>query len=152
MDRIGDLTVHATATITGLSDALDRFAAQMDDIASRLARIERRTEALARAVGGIATEQTTHDLIEETLMADLTAVVDDLTARVTEMTDVEESAGALLGELGAKVAELTTELQTAGVDPALVQRLTDLGTAISDEDGKLAAAVAANTPAAPAEG
>lgn len=149
MARPGDLSIHAYATIAGLSDALVRFADQMDDIASRLARIERRQIALARALGQISDEQLTHDLMEEHLMSDLTTVVTDLEARVTEMVDVEESAAAALNGLGAEVATLTQELADAGVDPALVARLEALGTVITDEDGKLAAAIAANTPAAP---
>jgi hypothetical protein len=67
------------------------------------------------------------------------------------MADVEGSAATALGELGAQVAALTQELADAGVDPALVERLQALSTVISDEDGKLSAAIAANTPAAPVE-
>jgi hypothetical protein len=158
-DRPGAaLMASTTATVeiavvsqARILDAPAALAAQMDDITTRLARIDRRQAALARAVGGIAEEQTTHDLLEDAQMSDLEAVEAGLEARVTEMVGVEESAATALGALGAKVTELTDELANAGVDPALVAKFEALATTISDEDGKLTAAIAANpAPAATA--
>lgn len=132
----------APSTVTAAIAVVDQTR-----ILDALTRIEHRLDAIEQAISRVHGEQLTHDLTEETLMSDLNAVVTDLETRVSDMTDVEESASTLLAELGAKVGELTTDLQNAGVDPAIVQRLTDLGHVISDEDGKLAQAVAANTPA-----
>lgn len=68
------------------------------------------------------------------------ASLDALTAQVTANTTVVESALTLIN--GFSVA-----LAAAGTDPA---KLADLATQLKSEDDKLAAAVAANTPAAPA--
>lgn len=134
-------------------EAFARNAAQMDDIASRLARLDRHVAALMRATAGIE-EQITHDLMEETLMSDLSTVVADLETEVAANTNAIESAATAFGTLGAKVLELQKELDqalanTGTVPQEMLDRLSALGTVISDEDGKLSAAVTANTPAAP---
>jgi len=67
------------------------------------------------------------------------ATLNDLQNEVTALTTVEESAEALISGLSA-------QLKAAGTDPAAIQKVID------DLDaGKtaLAAAVTANTPAAP---
>jgi hypothetical protein len=72
---------------------------------------------------------------ESKIMADLTA----LTAAVQRETDVEQSAVVLL-------QQLKSQLDAAGTDPVALKALSDqLG---SNADA-LAAAVVANTPAAP---
>ncbi len=68
------------------------------------------------------------------------AAVDDLTAQVAANTSVIESAITLLGNIKAL-------LDAAGTDPA---KLAALSATLAAEDDKLAAAVVANTPAAPA--
>jgi chromosome segregation ATPase len=73
---------------------------------------------------------------QEQVMADLTA----LTAEVERNTAVDQSAIALLNGLAAQIEALKT-------DPVALQNLADTMRGSSDE---LAAAVAANTPAAPA--
>lgn len=71
---------------------------------------------------------------EKSIMADLTAI----TAQVAQNTTVEESAVTLIKGLAAQI-------QAAGTDPAALQALvTQLNGSATD----LAAAVAANTPAA----
>jgi len=72
---------------------------------------------------------------QEQIMADLTA----LTAEVARNTSVDESAIALLTGLAAQIEALKT-------DPVALQALADTMRGSSDA---LAAAVAANTPAAP---
>lgn len=68
------------------------------------------------------------------------ALLDTLTAEVARNTTVEQSAITLLQGLKA-------QLDAAGTDPVALKALSDqLGT----NDDALAAAVAANTPAAPA--
>jgi hypothetical protein len=74
----------------------------------------------------------------DTIMADLS----NITAAVQATTDVEQSAILLLNNLSA-------QLTAAATDPAAVQALADQLTAKS---GELAAAITANTPAAPAAG
>lgn len=67
------------------------------------------------------------------------AAIDDLTAQVAANTSVIESAITLLGNIKAL-------LDAAGTDPA---KLAALSATLAAEDDKLAAAVVANTPAAP---
>lgn len=69
-------------------------------------------------------------------MADLTA----LTAQVQANTDAEASAIALLNGLSAQLAAVAT-------DPA---KVSDLANSLKSSADALAAAVVANTPAAPA--
>ena len=72
---------------------------------------------------------------QEQAMTDLTA----LTAEVTRNTEVDQSAIALLTGLAAQIEALKT-------DPIALQALADTMKGSSDA---LAAAVVANTPAAP---
>ena len=74
-------------------------------------------------------------LKQEQMMTDLSV----LTAEVERNTSVDESAIALLTGLAAQIEALKT-------DPVALQALADTMRGSSDE---LAAAVAANTPAAP---
>lgn len=67
-------------------------------------------------------------------------VLDDLKAQVAANTTVSQSALTLINGIAARIA-------AAGVDPAALQALTD---SLKTDDAALAAAVAANTPAAPA--
>jgi hypothetical protein len=66
------------------------------------------------------------------------AAIDDLTAEVTRNTTVEGSALALIQGFAAQLA-------AAGTDPVKLQALQ---TTLKANDDQLAAAVAANTPAA----
>lgn len=69
----------------------------------------------------------------------MTKELDDLQTSVAHNTDVEESAITLIQGLAAQIA-------AAGTDPVALQALTD---SLNAESEKLAAAVAANTPAQP---
>jgi len=71
----------------------------------------------------------------EQIMSDLTA----LTAEVANNTEVDQSAIALLNGLSAQIEALKT-------DPAALQGLADT---LKSSSAALAAAVVANTPAAP---
>ncbi len=71
---------------------------------------------------------------QETIMADLTA----LQAEVERNTTVENSALALIQGLAAQIT-------AAGTDPVKLKAITDQ---LTSNDDALAAAVAANTPAA----
>ncbi len=66
--------------------------------------------------------------------------MDDLTTEVTNNTSVEKSALALIQGFAAQLA-------AAGSDPAKLKALRD---SLKANDDELAAAVVANTPAAPA--
>lgn len=68
------------------------------------------------------------------------AILDELTAQVTKNNDTIESAITLLGNIKAL-------LDAAGTDPVALKALSD---SLGAEDDKLAAAIVANTPAAPA--
>lgn len=83
----------------------------------------------------------------EATMSALSDKIDDLTAKVTAETTVEQAAITLLQGLSAEIADLKAQLQSAGVDPALLQKLTDLGSTIDSRKQALADAITANTPA-----
>jgi hypothetical protein len=83
----------------------------------------------------------------EAKMSALSDKIDDLTAKVTAETTVEQAAITLLHGLSAEIADLKAQLQSAGVDPALLQKLTDLGSTIDSRKQALADAITANTPA-----
>lgn len=83
----------------------------------------------------------------EAKMSQLSDKIDELTTKVTAETTVEQAAITLLQGLSAQIADLKTQLANAGVDPALVQKLTDLGTTIDARKQALADAIVANTPA-----
>lgn len=68
------------------------------------------------------------------------ATLDQLTADVATLTTVDQSAITLINGLAAQI-------KAAGVDPAALKALTDQ---MEAQSSALAAAVAANTPAAPA--
>lgn len=68
------------------------------------------------------------------------AAIDDLTAAVARQTTVTKSALTLIQNLAAAIT-------AAGTDPAKLAALT---AALNANDDELAAAVLANTPAAPA--
>jgi hypothetical protein len=67
------------------------------------------------------------------------STLDTLTAEVANNTSVEQSAVTLLGNLKA-------ELDAAGTDPVALKALSDQ---LAANDTALAAAIVANTPAAP---
>lgn len=67
--------------------------------------------------------------------------LDALTAEVTNNTSVEQSAITL-------IQNIATELAAAGTDPVALAALV---TKLQTNDAALAAAVTANTPAAPAQ-
>ncbi len=68
------------------------------------------------------------------------ATLDDIVAKVTALTAVDDSVVALLQDLKAKL-----DAAIASGDPAKIQAIAD---SIGAETTRLAAAVVANTPAA----
>lgn len=123
----GDLTVHATATVTGLADTLD-------DIVTRLTRIERQQALMAQAIN----RNTDIDITTSEIIM---AALDTLEADVTAQTDVIASAVTLLDTLHTELADAI-----ASGDPARVQAVADH---LEVNTQALADAVAANTDAAP---
>ena len=77
---------------------------------------------------------------------DLNAKVAELEQTVASEATVIGSAIALLNGLGAQIQGILDDQNAIGVDTTKLQALKD---AISANDASLAAAVAANTPAAP---
>lgn len=69
----------------------------------------------------------------------MSAVLDALTANVTRVNTVADSAITLLQNLKA-------QLDAAGTDPVALQALSD---SLGGEADKISAAITANTPAAP---
>lgn len=74
--------------------------------------------------------------------------LDRLTLEVTEITTVTDSAIALINGLAATVQQVKDELAATGVTNDTLNALSD---SLNTQGDALAAAVAANTPAAPPE-
>ncbi len=76
--------------------------------------------------------------------------IDDLTATVTDETTVIESAVALIGGFAQRLADAIASASSAGATDAQLSSLSDLKASIVTEKQRLADAVVANTPVAPA--
>lgn len=125
-------------------------------IADVLAAILAQNQVLAdiRATVNFLTSKV---LLMSNVLDPITAEIATLQAAVTAETTVSQSAVTLLNGLGGQVTALAAQLATAianQADPAqvsaLVTQLHGLGTTIQTDSTALAAAVTANTPAAPA--
>jgi ABC-type transporter Mla MlaB component len=97
--------------------------------------LNNKLDAILILLSGLASNIAALTLKQEQAMTDLTA----LTVEVARNTEVDTSAIALLTGLAAQIEALKT-------DPAALQALADTMRGSSDA---LAAAVLANTPAAP---
>lgn len=118
----GQLTVRLDAP--ELEDALSALRSMVSGLHVRLDRIER-----------AITANTVNDIItREALMADFT----DLTAEVEANGNAVDSAVTLLDALSAQLTD-------AADDPAEIRAIADQ---LNAQSSTLAAAVAANTPAA----
>jgi hypothetical protein len=85
---------------------------------------------------------------EKTDMAAIDDTITSLTAQVAANTTVIGSATVLISGFKAQLAAAVAAAQAAGATPAQLKSLTDLSATIQANDTPLAAAVAANTPAA----
>ena len=83
-------------------------------------------------------------------MAKLDDQIATLQATVANDTTVEQSAITLISGLATQLQAALAAAQAAGATPAQLQSLADLQTQITSNSTALAAAVTANTPAAPA--
>lgn len=112
---------------------------EMPGVQDRLDRIEQRQIALGRRLAAIeraVTANTINDIITtEALMADFTALHEEITAN----GDAVASAVALLNDLATRVAD-------AADDP---EEIRAIAVELGGQSEALAAAVVANTPAAP---
>lgn len=101
-----------------------------------LEEINMRLEKIERSLVIIAGSEYYSAKREENILADLT----DLTSKVAATETAEQSAIVLLNNLAQMIRD-------AGIDPAA---LADLATRLDTGANDLAAAVVADTPAAPA--
>lgn len=76
----------------------------------------------------------------------MSAQLDALATQVAETNTVIGSAVTLIQGIAAQLAQVQAELAAVGIDNA---RLNELATSLDTTEQALAAAVAANTPAAP---
>ena len=93
--------------------------------------------------------EKTQGLILEKLgriMTALTDAMDQAEAAATANTSADDAAEALLVSIAQMLKD---SLAAGGADPALTARLTALSNTINARATQLAAAVVANTPAAP---
>jgi DNA-binding GntR family transcriptional regulator len=101
-----------------------------------LKRIENKLDAQAAKLAKMETE----------IMSALDDAFTQAEAAAKANSDAEDSVETLLTTLSAQIAAL----KTSGTDPATVTRINALTTALNAKAAGLAAAVVANTPAAPA--
>jgi hypothetical protein len=83
-------------------------------------------------------------------MSQLDDAITALTAQVAAEATVDASAVALLNGIPTLIANAVAQATAAGATPAQLAAIANLGTALQAAQAPLAAAVAANTPAAPA--
>jgi hypothetical protein len=76
----------------------------------------------------------------------LAAIITALQAEVTNQTTVNQSAITLIQGIAAQLGTVAQQMANEGAD---VTALTALQTSLTNNDSSLAAAVTANTPAAP---
>jgi hypothetical protein len=76
-------------------------------------------------------------------------VIDATIAQVTASDTVIDSATVLIGGIAKMVADAVTAALAGGATAAQLQPVTDVVTVLKAKSDALAAAVAANTPAAP---
>lgn len=79
-------------------------------------------------------------------MAALDEKITALAAQVERDRTVNGSAIALMNGIQARIDAAVAEAKAAGATDAQLQSLTDLSTALGNQQDALAAAVAANTP------
>lgn len=105
---------------------------------------------LARPLLGYARQILSQLQHQGTQMSQMDDNIVALQASVANLVTVDQSAIALIQGFGAQVQAAVDAALAAGATPAQLQAMTDLKTAIDDQDTALAAAVAANTPTPPA--
>jgi len=81
-------------------------------------------------------------------MSALDTALATLQSQVTSTETVDDSAIALINGIAAQIAAAVAKAVAAGATPAELQAVSDLGTSLKAKSDALAAAVAANTPAA----
>jgi len=115
---------------------------QLDRIESALARLEAdltRTRLLVSQQLNVLAATFAGEQI-------MSAQLDALTAQVAQNTSVEGSAIQLLTNLGTQLTAVSAQLAAAGADTAA---LDGIRTTLATSQAALAAAITANTPAAP---
>lgn len=85
------------------------------------------------------------------LVTALDAKITALQASVAHNTEVEESAITLITGLKTQLDAAIAAAASGGATPEQLSSLVDLSGALDTEGGKLAAAVAANTPSTPSD-
>jgi hypothetical protein len=108
-------------------------------------------ESLAQLATTLARIESKLDAATAQELKQMAAIDDELaalSAQVTAETTVEASALALINGISARVAAAVAAALAAGATPAQLAEITSLGASIKASSDPLAAAVAANTPAA----
>lgn len=123
---------------TSLIKSLDRLE-RLDNVEERLNRIEKLLQKLLTFTQG--------EILE---MAALDDAITALTAEVANDTNVISAADTLINGISAQITAAVNAALAAGATPAQLAALTAVTTTLTNNDASLAAAVAANTPAAAA--
>jgi len=115
------------------------------DLAALTQTLRASSEALAQAVSGTT--------LKESHMPDPTnPTLDALAAQVAQTTSVEQSAVQALNGVAARIQAAVDAAIAGGATAAQLAPITDEVNQLQASSAALAAAVAANTPAAPATG
>jgi chromosome segregation ATPase len=144
------ITESAKVELNGLQEALDMIGASLSELKARADRQDNQLTRITLAVDILATtlaENTASDIRLEAIVSDLSTVVTDLETQVSQQTTVIGGTTTLLDGLTTIISDLRDDLESAGVDPALVARLSGVRDAVSEGTATLGAAVLRNTPA-----
>jgi hypothetical protein len=87
--------------------------------------------------------------VVEEEMAALDDQITQLTAQVKSNTDAEDSGTIVINKIPQFITDAVNAALAKGATPAQLQALTDLATTLKAHADPLAAAIVANTPAAP---
>jgi hypothetical protein len=119
------------------------------DLGAALLRIEEKLDQLTRDLAAFSITEAQSDTYMEDLMSDFDARVASLQAEVSEQNTVNASAVTLLTNLTENLEALRADLAANGVSAEQLTALDAQIASYSDNTDALAAAIEANTPAAP---
>jgi predicted nucleic acid-binding Zn-ribbon protein len=150
ISRLQSEVAPLVTAITGLQDAAHRHTLSLLAIDAKLTVVLASIKAISGPTDLSSIQATLEEL--KTMSDTLDTEVADLTAKVTEQTQVNQSALTLINGFSARLDAAVAAAKAAGATDAQLSALHALSSTIASNDQQLAAAVAANadqTPAAP---
>jgi TolA-binding protein len=129
-------------------DAVHSVGQQIHGVSRQISALQ--SPDLLRAIQSLSQQITDLQKEVKTMSDTLDTEIGNLAANVAQLTTVDDSAVALLNGISQQLAAAIAAAQAGGATAAQLQSLNDLNAAVAAKSGDLAAAVTANTPAAPA--